>query len=513
MITVRLLTRTAAARPCCICHRPIEPGDRYLFRLIFAEDWYSDEKVSTAHEHCAPTCSTWTPTNTPEARESARAQASRSLAWVRKHYRLDLRVGEPVLAAGEPARVLRGSNYVHVKLKGRRGEALFHPIEIKRIESKRPTGPTQGEAYYEDRGRIRDLMRLRADDLDELRAFLLAGADVAGAFPEPTPDYAGMTLQNYQEAHYLPWRAKTNPRTWVSEASHWRKILKPKPDGLGDVRLRELLEPRVVYRWLEALRAEASGGDRVGVGKHMPRPTKPASGAYKRLLRAALQALLKQAYLEGHLDQLVRLGEVQIKGSTKRALQQVDPLSIDELVRLMDAASTPKHRAMWGVGAGQGLRPSELQRMCWEDIRWASRTMLVRPDDSGEGKTASSVAEIPLTPVSFRELRSYWLHLGQPLGGLIFPSRALDGEGDPTAYSDGSAYKRALAGSATRARIGRPVTPYLLRHSFATIAWTLGIEKEVTRRIGRWTDETMLDKVYSRPRPADLVARVAAFDV
>ncbi|MEZ5333609.1 MAG: hypothetical protein R2991_16600 [Thermoanaerobaculia bacterium] len=76
-----------------------------------------------------------------------------------------------------------------------------------------------------------------------------------------------------------------------------------------------------------------------------------------------------------------------------------------------------------------------------------------------------------------------------------------------------SGYKRALAGAASEAGISRAVTPYLLWHSFATIAWSLGIEMDVARRILRHADETMLLEVHSRPQPAELVAKVAAFDV
>jgi integrase len=55
--------------------------------------------------------------------------------------------------------------------------------------------------------------------------------------------------------------------------------------------------------------------------------------------------------------------------------------------------------------------------------------------------------------------------------------------------------------------------PYLLRHSFATIAWSLGLDIDTARRIMRHTDTKMLDRIYTRPRPKDLVARAAAFDV
>ena len=42
-------------------------------------------------------------------------------------------------------------------------------------------------------------------------------------------------------------------------------------------------------------------------------------------------------------------------------------------------------------------------------------------------------------------------------------------------------------------------------------AWSLGIERDVTRRILRHVDEKMLDEVYCRPRPEELAERVKAF--
>lgn len=56
---------------------------------------------------------------------------------------------------------------------------------------------------------------------------------------------------------------------------------------------------------------------------------------------------------------------------------------------------------MWAVAVGEGLQPSELQRLTWPDVRWTTRTLVVRGDDAGEGKTALSVAETPLTPIAY----------------------------------------------------------------------------------------------------------------
>lgn len=157
---------------------------------------------------------------------------------------------------------------------------------------------------------------------------------------------------------------------------------------------------------------------------------------------------------------------------------------------------------MWAVGAGQGLRPSELVRIRWEDNHWSDRTMVIRGT-----KTEDSNATVPMTPLAHRELREWWVANGQPANGVTFPARKAG-----TPYSSISGFKSALRSAAQAAGIGRSVDPYLLRHSFATIAVGLELDRSVIRRIGRWTDFTMLDRVYSRPRARDLVPKTRGFD-
>ncbi|MEQ1505934.1 MAG: tyrosine-type recombinase/integrase, partial [Myxococcota bacterium] len=110
---------------------------------------------------------------------------------------------------------------------------------------------------------------------------------------------------------------------------------------------------------------------------------------------------------------------------------------------------------------------------------------------------------IPMTPLADRELQALWERRERPATGRCFLYN-----GKPL-----KDFRKALHEDKEAAGIERTVTPYLLRHSFATIAWSIGVEKDVARRILRHTDLMMLEKVYCRPRPADLVARVAAFDL
>jgi integrase len=305
------------------------------------------------------------------------------------------------------------------------------------------------------------------------------------------PPPSRLTVSEYFDEHFWPARSDPSgrfgvaPATAKAEAGYWRN--KSKGCGIldseiGSARLEELTD----QHWVRFEDAQS----------HL-------SGRSMALRRAAYAALLAFARRSGHID--FKPEFFRIKGATKRTKEQSDPLSLEEVLKLMAAAQADPsralgamRRALWAVGAGLGLRPGELVRLEWSDVDWEARTLLVRGT-----KTEESADTIPMTPLAFRELRELWVREGQPSSGRAFLYHG-------KAFSK---FYKALRRDARAAGITRPVTPYLLRHSFATIAWALGVEKDVARRILRHTDVMMLDKVYCRPRPADLVARVAAFDV
>jgi integrase len=297
-------------------------------------------------------------------------------------------------------------------------------------------------------------------------------------------DYGGMTLQQYFDSGYSAWRAQKRPPSWVQEERRWERIL----EDIGNTRLRRMDEFVLADHLDQAI---VTRGKRLG---------EPLSGNGKRLRRAAVQAMVKRAYRLKHIERMPNLGMFQIEGATKLVQEKPDPLTLIELAALMHV-SDPKWRAMWATGAGQGLRPSELTRIQWPDVRFSEELLDVR----GE-KTDLAAETIPLTPLAFRELRRWWVACGQPDSGLVFPSQY---KGLP--YTE-SGYREALKSAAVRARVKRRIYPYLLRDSFATIAWSLEIDIDVARRVMRHTNDKMIREVYCRPRPADLVKAVQAFD-
>lgn len=335
----------------------------------------------------------------------------------------------------------------------------------------------------EDAQSVGRVLRLYQQDRDQAVRYLLEDPEVIRRIGQGEPDYGSMKLEDYFESCYRPWRIETRPRSWPSEERHWKLLV----TSIGDTPLRRVDE-FVLANHLDQLRV--TRGARKG---------EPASGNTKRLQRAALQALLKRAYRLQHIRKLPNLAVFRIDGGTKAIREKPDPLSLSELEALMQV-SEPKFCAMWAVGAGQGLRPSELSGLSWESVDFEAKVLRV------EGtKTRESAATVPMTPLAARELRRWWERCDRPSTGLVFPARS------GARYRD-QGWKKALTTAARLAGIDRHIYPYLLRDSFATIAWSVGMDMDVTRRIGRWTDDTMLREVYCRPRPSELAARVHAFD-
>lgn len=328
---------------------------------------------------------------------------------------------------------------------------------------------------------------------DDAIAFLIGDAADRDAF-SPTPAYGTWGLRRYYKEVFAPARAE-EVRGWPQERARWKQILQE----LGDVRVKDVDE-WVVADYLD--RQRASSGPRAG---------KALSGNAKRLRKACIKSLLLHAYRHKHIENLPELKVFQIKGSTRVVQQESEPLTLDELVDLLEATSNPMHRAMWGVAAGEGLRPTEVLRLRWEGVNWRMKTLEVPPHmdgpGAGEGKTALSADRIPMTPLALQELRVFWVRQGQPRQGWMFPSPKT---GQP--YVGYNSLHRPLDRARKKAGIKRKVYPRLLRKSFATIAWSLGIPLDTTRRIMRHVDETMLLRVYQKVRPSDLVKLVEAFD-
>ncbi|KAF8822060.1 site-specific recombinase, phage integrase family protein [Cardiosporidium cionae] len=191
-----------------------------------------------------------------------------------------------------------------------------------------------------------------------------------------------------------------------------------------------------------------------------------------------------------------------IKGTTKRTLKTI-PLTVLEVYKLLNSSSTQMYRGIFTMGIGLGLRPSEIVRMRWEDVNFEKCVIKIRGT-----KTKASLTSIPITAIAYKELYAWWTIMDKPKRGLCFFVMSKSKK-DPTKLEKREilCFKKALQSAASRAGIcttddgeQRRIFPYILRHSFATIAATSTppVPLPVAQAVMRHTSSKMLLETYAR---------------
>lgn len=140
-------------------------------------------------------------------------------------------------------------------------------------------------------------------------------------------------------------------------------------------------------------------------------------------------------------------------------------LSKQQLARLFDAVSSPKHRTILMTAYAAGLRGAEAVRLEVADIR--SDRGLIRIQQGKGNKDRYTVLPTPL----LQRLRSYWLW-ARPRHWL-FPGKVPGRPISTDAPRD--AYRKA----ARIAGIGEPGSLHTLRHCFATHLLEAGVDTRV----------------------------------
>ncbi|KAL8271636.1 hypothetical protein Esti_004441 [Eimeria stiedai] len=291
------------------------------------------------------------------------------------------------------------------------------------------------------------------------------------------------TLRDFVEKAFWPVRQdaeqEVGSNTMRVESGFWQSILQV----IGDVPVANL-SAAVWEEYLSVLKK---------------RNCSPRTQA---LHQVAYLAALKYAVHTRRLDGVHPFRK--IRGCTKRTLPSV-PFTAEEVYLLLAATPNTMHCALFAVGIGAGLRPSELLSMRWEDVNMEEMTATIRGS-----KTAASAAAIPLTNLAGRELMRWWEEEGRPTRGLCFYA-----EGIRTARNRANlekrtpirSFKKALQAAAQRAgidetRCGEPrrIFPYILRHSFASIAATSNppVPLPVAQAVMRHTSSKMLLETYAK---------------
>jgi len=137
-------------------------------------------------------------------------------------------------------------------------------------------------------------------------------------------------------------------------------------------------------------------------------------------------------------------------------------LAPQEVLRLIDAAPTPRDRIFLQVAYGCGLRLSELIHLRVTDIDSARMVIQVR-----QGKGAKDRL-VPLSPRLLQELRDYWRRY-RP-SAWLFPG---DKPGQPIS---GSNMQRRFGQLVQRVGLTKHCSLHTLRHSYATHLLEAGVD-------------------------------------
>jgi integrase len=168
-------------------------------------------------------------------------------------------------------------------------------------------------------------------------------------------------------------------------------------------------------------------------------------------------------------------------------------LSGTEVAKLLAAVEEPHHHAIASCCYGAGLRVTEACELRVDQVdgrRGVLRLM-------GKGNKERLV---PLSASLLAELRAYWRD-ARPAGPWLFPGRPA------TRPLTRMAFLMALKRAAKRADVHGPITPHVLRHSYATHLIEAGVDlRSLQLRLGHASVNTTAEYVLvarSRHREFD----------
>lgn len=166
---------------------------------------------------------------------------------------------------------------------------------------------------------------------------------------------------------------------------------------------------------------------------------------------------------------LDRPGMVPYLPYPRRKRRQPVVLSREEVARLLRAIPSLKHRTVAMTLYGAGLRLSEALGLELEDIDSERMVITVRHGKGDQDR------QVVLSAVLLEALRAYW-RAYRPWRWL-FPGQ------DSRHPLVGRTVQRAVKKAAGHAGIAKPVTPHVLRHTFATHLLESGTDLRVIQTL------------------------------
>lgn len=284
--------------------------------------------------------------------------------------------------------------------------------------------------------------------------------------------------------------------------------------GLGRRKLKAL-QAAHIRTWLNSLRAvcqccsqgkDAARKDATGVARCCAKSTPECCKSYLsassirhllRVLRAALQDAVNEDLLARNVARLVQLNVTD--------KHKVRAFTAEETRRLLAVAREHRLYALWAVALAVGLRRGEALGLSWTDVdlvggRLTVRQALHRVDRQlklEEVKTEGSNATIPLPAPLVKVLQA---HRKRQLeerfeagsewreSGLVFTTK-VGGPIEPRNVN------RMFSTLCTKAQV-RQVRVHDLRHSCATLLFSMGVDAATVQRILRHSSITVTTSVY-----------------
>src|ERR1700756_543141 len=281
--------------------------------------------------------------------------------------------------------------------------------------------------------------------------------------------------------------------------------------GLGKRKLRAL-QAQHIRAWLNGLRktcqccAQGKDAERATKGKARCCAKKPAeccgqvagTGTLRyllRLVRAALQDAVDEELLARNVARQVKMPAGSIR--------KVTPWSAEDARKFLETARHDRLHALWAVALAIGLRRGEALGLRWVDVDLVNGRVVIVKALSRVGttlalrdvKTESSAASVPLPAELVAILRRHRLAQFADTQvarantlGLVFTTK----NGTPLEPRN---VNRAFETLCRRAGV-RSIRLHDLRHSCATLLFTMGVEAATVQRILRHSSISVTTGTY-----------------
>lgn len=291
----------------------------------------------------------------------------------------------------------------------------------------------------------------------------------AGTDREPIAKQELRRIEREIEDGRFDRRAAVSPATFLGAAAGYLKTC-PAEEAAKVRRLVEHFQDTALADFTKDMIDEAE------IALFPPRATKAggvkpyAAGTLNREYRAPLAAVLHHAAKRGIMGWL-RV-EKHKEAARTAWLEPDEAAALIAAARAVDGAKTKNNHARLAPLLvflfSTGARLGEAIRLTWSDVDLGRRHVILRDTKNGETYGAH------LGDLAFEEIAN--------LPGGRHPDRQIFG------YTHRRSIRWALAAAVKKAKLKKPFTAHLARHSFATWLRRNGEDLKKIMEVGRWKD-------------------------